>query len=166
MSIREFLRAGGVPFRLLLHRPAPSAERVAHSLHVPGARVAKAVLVRSESGFLLAVLPATHRVDLIALAGLLDGPPDALRIADESEVRAAFPDCEVGAVPPFGRLYGLPTFLDTQLAASSEIVVEANMRHESIRIRSRDYQAVEAPKLARFATPIAPRRRASPRRAG
>lgn len=166
MSIREFLRDSGVPFRLLLHRPAPSAARVAHSLHVPGARVAKAVLVRVESSFLLAVLPATHRIDLDRLAGLLGQAADALQIANEAEVLARFPDCEPGSVPPFGHLYGLPTIVDAHLAKAPEIVVEANTRHEGIRLRYRDYQAVESPRVARFAAPIAPRRRASSRRAG
>ena len=166
MSIREFLRTSGVPFRLLLHRPAPSAERLAHHLHIPGAWVAKAVLVRGDSGDLLAVLPATHRVDLTALARLLGLPSDSLRIASEAEVMATFTDCEPGAVPPFGHLYGLPTFVDARLAEAPEIVVEANTRHEGIRLRYRDFEAVEAPRLARFAVSIAPRRRPSPRRAG
>jgi Ala-tRNA(Pro) deacylase len=165
MSIREYLRSRSVPFVTMLHRPAPTAARLAQSVHVPGARVAKAVLVRAGAGYVLAVLPATHRVDLGRLGdaiGLV-----GLAIATEDEVEQIFADCQRGALPPFGRLYGLVTIVDAHLASQPEIVIEGNTRHEGLRLRYRDYEAVEEPIRARFATEIHPRqRRMRIRRAG
>ncbi len=165
MSIREYLRDRNVPFVAFLHRPSPSATRRARNLHVSGHRVAKAVLVRAGLGYVLAVLPATHRVDLGRLAEVLGH--DDLGIATEDEVEQIFADCELGALPPFGRIYGLTTVVDLSLATRGEIVVEGNTRHEGLRLRYRDYEAIEAPVRGRFASAIALRRRnVSPRRAG
>ena len=156
MCIRDFLQARGVRFEILLHRPSPSAAHLAGSVHVPGRSVAKSVLVRAGDSFALAVLPATHRIDLQRLAEVLE--VEDLRIATESEVEAVFDDCETGALPPFGRLYGLTTVLDASVSAGAEIVFVGNTRHEGVRMRFKDYERVEAPVKARFASPIdAPR---------
>lgn len=165
MDIRAYLGSRQIPFELLLHRPAPSATRLAQSVHVPGSRVAKGVLLHSASGFVLAVVPATHRIDLERL-GLVLGLRE-VRLATEEELQHVFNDCERGATPPFGRLYGLTTVMDASLASGAEIVFEANTRHEGVRMRLRDFEAIESPVRARFATPIAPKqRRADHRRAG
>ena len=165
MIIRDYLRSRHVPFETLLHRPTPSATRLAQCVHVPGGRVAKGVLIRTGAGYVLAVVPATHRVDLDRLSVVLG--TRELRLATEDELEPVFHDCERGALPPFGRLYGLTTVVDASLAGGAEIVVEGNTRHEGLRLRYRDYEAVEAPLRARFASAIAPRRRRpSPRRAG
>jgi Ala-tRNA(Pro) deacylase len=165
MSIRDYLRNCRVPFETLLHGPMPSATRVAHSLHVPGRQVAKSVLLRAGEGYVLAVLPATHRVDLGRIGEVLAARD--IRLATEDELERVFVDCERGAVPPFGKLYGVPTVVDTTLAGCAEIVVEGNARHEGVRMRYRDYEAVERPTRARFASAITPRlRRESHRRAG
>ncbi len=164
MSISDYLRNRLIRFEVLLHRPAPSATRMAETVHLPGRIVAKGVLVRSEASYALAVLPSTHRVDLERLATILG--VNELRIATEGEVMAIFTDCERGALPPLGRLYGLTTIVDASLAGGSEIVFVANSRHEGVRMRFRDYEAIETPIRGRFATMVSPRRRISHRRAG
>jgi Ala-tRNA(Pro) deacylase len=164
MCIREFLQARLVRFEVLLHPPSHSATHLAGSVHVPGRSVAKAVLVKSGDGFALAVLPATHRIDTERLAEVLGLP--SVRIATEAELEDVFADCEPGALPPFGRLYGLTTVLDASLSGGAEIVFVGNTRHEGVRMRFRDYEAIEAPIKARFAFPIATRRSRSPRKAG
>jgi Ala-tRNA(Pro) deacylase len=156
MCIREFLQSRSVRFELLLHRPAHSATHLAGSLHVPGRYVAKAVLVKAGDAFALAVLPATHRIDPARLAEVLG--VDSLRIANESEVETVFADCEPGALPPFGRLYGLATIVDASLADGAEVAFMGNTRHEGVRMRFKDYEAVESPIRARFASPIAIRK--------
>jgi Ala-tRNA(Pro) deacylase len=156
MCIREFLQSRSVRFELLLHRPAPSAAHLAGSLHVPGRCVAKAVLVKAGDAFALAVLPATHRIDTVRLAEVMG--VDALRIATESELESIFADCEHGALPPFGRLYGLTTIVDASLAGGAEVAFMGNTRHEGVRMRFKDYEAVESPVKARFASPIAIRK--------
>jgi Ala-tRNA(Pro) deacylase len=164
MCIRDFLRNHLVRFEVLLHRPAPSAARMAETVHVPGRIVAKGVLVRTGESFVLAVLPATHRIDLDRLGGIL-GVEDA-RIATEPEVMVIFHDCERGALPPFGRLYGLSTIVDASLAGGAEIVFVANSRHEGVRMRFRDYETIESPMRGRFASMICPKRRNAERKAG
>ncbi len=164
MTIREFLRSRGVLHETLLHRPSPTATHRAQSVHVSGARVAKAVLIRAGSGFVLAVLPATHRIDLERLAGILQTA--GLGLATEDELEAVFSDCERGAIPPFGSVYGLRTIVDASLESANEIVIDGNVRHEGVKIRFHDFETVEAPIQGRFADPIATkRRRPSHRRA-
>ena len=166
MSVRDYLQSRHVSFETLLHAPSPSATRFAQSVHYPGRWVAKSVLLKGEDGgFLLAVLPSTHRIDLPRFAAVVGGR--VFHLANEDDLERVFPDCERGALPPFGRLYGLTTVVDASLSGGPEIVIEGNARHEGLRLRYRDYEAVEEPVRARFATAVAPRkRRADSRRAG
>lgn len=154
MSIRSYLQSRSVNFDFLLHRPTHSATHLAGSLHVPGRSVAKGVLVRAGGDYVLAVLPATHRVDLARLSKILG--VDEARLATESEVELVFADCEPGALPPFGRLYGLTTVLDLSLALGAEMTFIANMRHEGVRMRFEDYEKIEAPIEARFSFEVSP----------
>lgn len=165
MIIGDYLRGRHVRFETLLHRPASSASKRARSVHISGRSVAKVVLIHTSKGDVLAVLPATHRIDLVRLARVL-GEGD-VRIATEAEVERVFNDCEPGALPPFGRLYGLRTVVDASLAGSHEFVFVANSRHEGMRMRYRDFETIEEPIRARFASSVTPRRRReSHRRAG
>lgn len=165
MCIREFLHGRQVWFETLLHAPAPSASKLAQAVHVPGRSVAKAVLVKARDGFVLVVLPATSRIDLARLAQVLNSRE--VEIASEDDAERVFGDCERGALPPFGRLYGLNTVVDASLAGGAEIVFVGNTRHEGLRMRYRDYEALESPVRARFAQPTESRRpRTSRRRAG
>ena len=150
MSIRSYLQSRAVPFDFLLHAPTHSATHLAGTLHVPGRSVAKGVLVRAGGDYVLAVVPATHRVDVARLSVVL-GVPE-VRIATEAEVERVFADCEPGALPPFGRLYGLRTVLDLDLAGGADLTFVANQRHEGVRMRFRDYEAIEAPLEAHFAS--------------
>ena len=155
MRIRDYLQSRQIRFQTLLHCPMPSATRFAQSVHVPGRNVAKAVLVNAGEKYVLSVLPATHRIDTDRLARVLS--VDQVRIASEDEVGRVFADCERGALPPFGRLYGLTTIVDADLAGMAEIVFLANTRHEGVRMSYRDYEAVEDPIRARFALAVDPR---------
>jgi len=150
MTIRDYLESRHVWFEMKLHPPASSASKLAQAVHVPGRFVAKGVLVDAGGPYVLAVLPATSMIDLDRLAQSLNGQP--LRIATEDEVERVFGNCERGALPPFGRLYGLTTLVDSSLAGDSEITFVGNQRHEGVRMRYRDYESLETPIRARFAT--------------
>lgn len=149
MNLRDFLLAHRIHAELLLHRPASCASRLAQTLHVPGRQVAKAVLLRGPEEFVLAVLPATHRIDFERLAMALG--VDGLRLATEAELDQVFVDCEHGALPPFGSCYGVRTVVDAGLAGQAEIVAEGHLRHVAFRIRFRDFETLEQPLRARFA---------------
>jgi len=170
MYLVDYLRSHRVWFKTLLHPPASSAAKLASSLHVPGRIVAKTVLVKAGVDYVLTVLPATSRINMNRLCDALGLDPGAVRLATAEEVTRMFPNCEPGAIPPFGRLYGLMTLVDAGLADQPEIVFGANTRHEGVRMRFADYEAVEVPHRARFADPITIRAvspiRPRPRRAG
>ncbi|HEY8504993.1 MAG TPA: YbaK/EbsC family protein [Gemmataceae bacterium] len=149
MRLDEFLSSRHVPFTRLSHPPAYTANRVAQALHVPGKEMAKTVLLRTGHGYVLAVLPATHRVDLDQLRQELG--EEEVWLATEEEMDKLFPDCERGAMPPFGSMYHLPTLMDEALAADEEIVFEGQNHEEAIRMTCRDYLAVEHPRVGHFA---------------
>jgi Ala-tRNA(Pro) deacylase len=150
MLLHDFLQGQPVWYQKLLHRPASSASRCAASMHIAGRQVAKSVLIRVGEGYGLAVLPSTSRIDWGRLARVFDEPHVSL--AAWEEVEHVFSDCERGALPPFGRLYGIPTVVDETLAEASEIVCAGNFRHEAVRMRFSDYESLVAPIRARFAT--------------
>jgi Ala-tRNA(Pro) deacylase len=150
MRLDEFLTDRKVAFTRLPHRTAYTANRVAQTLHVPGKDMAKSVLVRTGHGHVLAVLPATHQVDLDRLRR--DLKEDQADLATEAEMEELFPDCERGAIPPFGSLYQVPTLVDESLTQDEEIVFEGQTHDEAIRMRFRDYESVEHPRLGHFAT--------------
>jgi len=166
MYIIDFLRSRGVWYEALLHRPASSSTKRAGSVHAPGRKVAKAVLVKAGDSFLLAVLPSTCQIDLARLSELVGEPVSRIRLATPEEVFELFPDCEPGVVPPFGCLYGLKTVVDSGLADSPEIILGANTRHEGLRMHFCDFQTLGEPVRASFTQPGASsvgRRKASRR---
>jgi len=148
MRVAVFLQQQQVEFEFLPHAPAYSAPQRAKHLRLPGAQVAKAVLLRGEASFYLAVLSSTHQMDTELLSQALGEP---IRLADDQEMATVFSDCEYGVVPPFGTLYGLPTILDDSLNADSWIVFEGQTSVEAIRMRCRDYERLERPRRLRFA---------------
>ncbi len=154
----DFLRSRRVWFEELLHTPASSSTKRAHSVHVPGRRVAKTVLVHASDRFVLAVVPSTCRVDLGRLGEMLGLSATDVRLATADELIGLFTDCEPGVVPPFGRLYDIDTVFDSSLAEVDELVFGGNTRHEGLRMRASDYIAIEEPSIGSFAAPIAPRR--------
>ena len=151
MNLNEFLDSRHVPFERLQHRTAYSANRAAQALHVPGRAFAKTVLLRTGHGYALAVLPATHRVDLERARE--DLGEDRVEMASEDEMERLFPDCERGAMPPFGSLYQLPTLVDESLAEDEQIAFEAHTHEDAIRMAYRDYEAIEHPRHGHFARP-------------
>jgi Ala-tRNA(Pro) deacylase len=151
MYIVDFLRSRGIWHEVLLYRPASSSAKRAANAHISGRKVAKAVMIKTGDAFVLAVLPATRWIDLARLSAIVGSPTTLVRLATRAELLATFGDCEPGVVPPFGRLYGLRTLVDPELAASREIVFGANTRHEGLRMRFDDFRALEEPVLASFA---------------
>jgi Ala-tRNA(Pro) deacylase len=153
MRLDEFLNQQKVSFERLHHRPAYTANRIAQTLHVKGKEMAKTVLLRSSPGYVLAVLPASHRVDLERVREDL-GDHQQVALAAEEEIDQIFPDCERGAMPPFGSLYDLTTLVDDSLAEDDDIVFEGQDHEEAIRMRCHDYLAVEHPRIGHFAAQL------------
>jgi Ala-tRNA(Pro) deacylase len=148
MRIADFLAEQRVPFEPLPHPPAFTAQKRAKWLRVPGAQVAKCVLLCGPDGYVLAVLPATHHVDTEALSEHLGGP---VRLAGDREIAEVFRDCEWGVVPPFGTLYGLPTLLDDSLHPDALLVLETHTHVDAVRLHCGDFERLERPRRLRFA---------------
>jgi Ala-tRNA(Pro) deacylase len=149
MRLEDLLVSRHIPFQRLPHRRTYTANRMAQVLHVKGREVAKTVLLKTAQGHMLAVLPATHQINLEELREDLG---DArVELAGEEEMDRLFPDCERGAVPPFGSLYQLPTIMDDSLAEDETIVFEGPNHEQAIRMSFQDYEAIEHPRRAHFA---------------
>jgi Ala-tRNA(Pro) deacylase len=148
MRITDYLTEQQVSFEAFPHPPAFSAQKLAKYLRVKGGLVAKAVLLHGPAGYFLAVLPATHRLDLDAISSHQGGP---VRLADADELTRIFTDCEWGTVCPFGNLYGVPTLLDASMTPDMWIVFEAGSHVESIRLGIRDFERLAGPVRLAFA---------------
>lgn len=150
MGLAEYLDEQRVRFQMLLHPPAFTAQRLAKYLHIQGRLVARAVLLHGLDGFFLAVLPATHRIDLERLGQQLGRP---IRLASRSEAARVFRDCEWGVVSPFGGRYGLPTLLDTSLDRDTWIVVEGATHVEAVLLPCDDFERLAGAFRLSFACP-------------
>jgi Ala-tRNA(Pro) deacylase len=147
-SIHEFLREARVPYTVVPHHPAFTAQEEAAATHVPGRDWAKVVVCVVDGHPVQAVVPATLSVHLERFLELTGGRE--IRIAREDELPELFPGCEPGAVPPFGPLYGQPIFVDVQLAAEPEIVFNAGSYTEAIAMRWSDFSRSLRPIVGNF----------------
>jgi len=150
-KLTEFLDHSKVRYEVLHHPEAFTAQELAAIEHVKGKQHAKVVMVKSGDALLMSVLPADHRVDLEKL-NKLTGQQTAL--ATEADFKGLFPDCAVGAMPPFGSLYGVETYVDQSLAANDMIVFEAGTHSDAVKMRYGDFARVASPKVADFAVKL------------
>jgi Ala-tRNA(Pro) deacylase len=149
MKLDELLSNRKIRFERLHHPTTYGASRLAQMLHVPGREMAKPVLLRTENGYVMAVVPANQRVDLDRVRACLE--EDWVEVAGEAEINRVFPDCEVGAMPPFGSIYHVQTLVDEKLAEDDQIVFEGQNHEEAIRMAYKDYEALEHPIKGHFA---------------
>jgi Ala-tRNA(Pro) deacylase len=151
MKITNYLQQHGVSFEVMLHHDTYDAQHLAQSVHVPGREVAKTVLLRIDHGpqYAVAVLPAPYHIDIAQAARALG--TSQVELATEVEMAKLFPDCEIGALPPFGSNYGMATLVDQSLVQNETITFEGNSHHEVIKMKFSDFQRLEQPTLASFA---------------
>jgi Ala-tRNA(Pro) deacylase len=150
-KLEAYLREQRVPFEVQHHRRAYTAQEVAASEHIPAQRLAKGVLIWADGAMALLVLPASKRVDLTHLGTVLGAAH--VRLAHEEELAVAFPDCEVGALPPFGNLYDLPVYVDPALTEEPIIVVPAGTHSDTLSLRYADFARLVEPIVVPFAHP-------------
>lgn len=145
-KLREFLDQNKVAYEVLSHRQAFTAQEVAEAQHVPGKEVAKVVILRSGAQFVMVVLPAPYALDLERARRAI-GQPD-LVFASEIEFSNLFPQCEPGAMPPFGNLYDMAVWVDETLLGDEMIVFNAGTHTQTIRMRYADFARLVQPKVA------------------
>jgi Ala-tRNA(Pro) deacylase len=150
--LTKTLTDNAIGFEIIHHRQDYSALEAAEDTHTAGSEFAKCVVVDTEEGPALAVLPAPRMVDFARFSEVVGGE---VRLANENRIAELFPDCQVGAEPPFGHLYDLPVYVDEELAGEEYITFNAGSHDEAVRILYRDYERLEHPTHARFAAPEA-----------
>lgn len=150
--LKALLDGAKVKYTAAKHAVVYTAQEIAAAQHVSGRSLAKCVLVRTDRGPTLAVLPASCLINFKALKTLLGAK--SLSIAKETDITVTFPDVEVGAMSPFGNLYGVPVVVDKSLGESEEIVFNAGSHTDTITMRYRDFAALAKPKAGAFGQPF------------
>ena len=148
-KLEEFLRAKQAKYELLIHDGAVTAQEQAAATHTPGGAFAKVIVVKERDGFVLAVLPASHVLDLDRLKGMIRH--GEIRLATVEEIARAVPDCAPGAIPPFGALFGVATFVDRALANARNVTMPAGDFATSIRMRAAELRRLSVARVGEFA---------------
>jgi len=150
MKLETLLQDRSIPFERHSHTTTYTSQSLAHEEHVTGYMVAKPVIVKTSSGFAMCVLPAPKRLDLQRVGEVLQDPE--VRLATESEMAEAFPDCELGAEPPVGVLFGLTTVMDEGLQEDDYLLMQAGTHRESVKLSRADWERLCEPIVASIAT--------------
>ena len=149
-KLKEFLDSRGVKYVSVQHSLAYTAPEIAASAHVSGDDFAKTVIVKLDGRMAMVVVPAHRKIVLAELRGLLAS--DEVELATEHEFMGRFPDCELGAMPPFGNLYDMPVYIDKSLSEHPEIAFNAGTHREVLKMASDDFTRLVNPIVMELAT--------------
>lgn len=148
-TLTTYLQTNNVPFTTQQHPPTFTARELAAAAHLPALMIAKVVVVHADERMMMMVLPGAYRVDLHRVAELLG--TRSLHLAEEHELALAFPDCAIGAMPPFGNLYGIPVYVDRMIAAQAWLVFQPGSHTETMTIAYADFERLARPQVASIA---------------
>jgi Ala-tRNA(Pro) deacylase len=149
-KLKEYLDKNGIKYISIQHSPAYTSQEIAAQTHIPGKLLAKTVIVKVEGKMVMFVLPANRKVILPELRSALDA--EKVTLATEEEFKELFPDCELGAMPPFGNLYGMEVFVSPELSQEQEIAFNAGTHTELIKMAYKDFERLVQPKVVSFTT--------------
>jgi Ala-tRNA(Pro) deacylase len=141
--LKDFLDQNSIQYILISHSRAYTAAAIGAITHIPGKVIAKTVMIKLDGKLAMIVVPGSRHVNMPTLKTTL-GVNSALLVS-EPEFAEAFPDCEVGAMPPFGSLYGLPVYVDEALTRDEEIAFNAGSHRELMRMKYKDFERLENP---------------------
>jgi Ala-tRNA(Pro) deacylase len=147
-KLKTFLDREGIKYVLISHSRAYTAQEAAASAHIPGRELAKTVMVKLDGQMAMAVLPASYHVDLEHLAEVAGA--DHAVIASEHDFSSLFPDCDTGAMPPFGNLYDMEVYVAESLTEDEEIAFAAGSHTELLRMSFADFERLVKPKVLAF----------------
>lgn len=147
-KVKDFLDTNHIHYNTITHATSYTAQGTAAYAHVSGNEMAKTVMVKVDNQLSMAVLPASCQIDLAALKRLTKAK--SICLAAEPEFEMKFPDCDLGAMPPFGNLYGFPVFVEERLAQDTEIAFNAGNHNELVRMKYEDFERVVNPIVGRF----------------
>lgn len=148
--LKDFLDTRHIKYVVISHSLAYTAQGIAALTHIPGRELAKTVVVKLDGAFAMAVVPASSRIDVALLKAATKAK--SVEIATEDEFKDRFPDCETGAMPPFGNLYGMSVFVDEVLAHDKEIAFNAGTHRELVRMSWEDYEKLVKPTVLGLAS--------------
>ena len=143
--LHNFLDERHAPYTTLTHDRTITAHETAAATHVGNQTFAKTVMLKIDGTLAMMVMPAAYRVELVRLSRALGGRE--VELAQEDEFKDAFPDCELGAMPPFGNLYGMPVYVDSRLAAQREIAFNAGSHTDMVRMPYTEFEKLAQPEL-------------------
>ena len=149
----DCLNQNNVQYEILHHAEAVTEQRIAQAEHVKGRHQAKVVMLKSGDQHLMVVLPADHHIDLEKIERAIG---KSVSLGKENEFKSLFPNTAIGAMPPFGNLYGLRTYVDKHLAEQDYIVFEAGTHTDAIKMSYRDYEKIVKPKVGDLAIKLHP----------
>ena len=149
-KLKEFLTTHDVPYESITHAQTFTAGETAQAAHVKGREMAKVVLVKCDGKMCMAVVPAHYHVDLDRLKEITGA--QSIQLAEEKEFEALFPECDIGAMPPFGNLYGMDVFVEQELAEDEAIAFNAGTHTEVIKMAYGDFERLVKPNLGSFAS--------------
>jgi Ala-tRNA(Pro) deacylase len=152
MNLPSFLDEQGVNYRLSHHAETYRSQDLAQVEHISGKSVVKPVLVKADGHFVLCALPASYKVDLLELRNQLRC--NEVELADESQLRECFPDCELGAEPPIGKFWGMPTLMDESLTSDDMVTFQAGTHDQAVTMTLAEYRRIAQPEMAHFARPM------------
>ena len=147
-KLRKYLDDNRIKYVVISHSTAYTAQDVAEAAHIRGKEIAKTVIVNvdGEDGRMaMVVLPASCRIDFAILKELTGA--EAVELATEDDFMDAFPDCEIGAMPPFGNLYHIPVYVARKLSEDEDIAFNAGTHRELIKMKYRDFERLVKPKV-------------------
>ncbi len=147
-KLKEFLDSNKVKYVTMSHSPAYTAQEIAAMAHIPGKELAKTVIVKVDGEMAMAVLPASYKVDFKLLKKAAKAKK--VELADEKEFKDLFPECEVGAMPPFGNLYDMNVFVAESLAEGKEIAFNAGSHTELIKMSYADFEKLAEPTVLKY----------------
>ena len=149
-KLKEFLDKEGIKYVSIVHSTAYTAQEVAASAHITGRELAKTVIVQLDGDMAMAVLPANRKIILQDLREVTGA--DQVKFVAEDDFKKKFPDCETGAMPPFGNLYGMEVYAAAALAQNQEIAFNAGSHTEVIKLAYKDFERLVKPKVVSFTT--------------
>jgi Ala-tRNA(Pro) deacylase len=149
-KLKEFLDREKIKYVSVVHSPAYTAQEVAASAHITGRELAKTIIVELDSEMAMAVLPANRKIVLQDLRDVTGS--EKVKFASEDDFKKKFPDCETGAMPPFGNLYGMDVYVAEGLTNNEEIAFNAGSHTEVIRLAYKDFEQLVKPKVLSFTT--------------
>lgn len=148
-KLADYLNSRKIPYEMISHTEAFTAQEIAAAAHIPGKELAKTVIVKVDGKMAMAVLPASYKVNLDLFRK--ESGVRTVELAKEEEFSGLFPGCEAGAMPPFGNLYDIPVYVAEKLAEDEYIVFNAGSHTELIRLSFRDYENLVNPRIVRIA---------------